>query len=96
MRRHQWRSRNAEVVLAAAARRHAVTVRELTSDSQVYRIVRARLSVIRDLHQMGFSSPEIGRVLGGRSHTTILYHLAKLQPIDDSIPYPDLSGEWAI
>ena len=54
-------------------------VEVLLGRSRVHALVRARCyaaSVLR-AKEFAFSTPEIGKILGGRDHTSILYYLKK-------------------
>ena len=62
--------------------------------------VVARRALIHRLYEKGYGISDIGRFLG-MHHSTILYHLNRERPKLDRttpgpVPYPDLSGEWAI
>lgn len=64
-------------VIAYTAWRHGLTVEELCSEKRTRRYARARwvaIIVIRELCPH-MSLPHIGRLLGGRDHTTILHGL---------------------
>jgi hypothetical protein len=63
---------------------------------------RARLEIAQTLRSHGYSFPRIGACLGVH-HTSIIYMLKRSTPSPpalpaspEPVPYPDLSGEWAI
>lgn len=77
-----------------ASAKYAVNPRLLFTSTKERPYVNARSEVAFNLHQMGWSTPEIGKALGGRSHTRIV---ALLQKFHKDIPFePDESGIWAI
>ena len=89
-----------------AAADFGVTIQAILSGTKVGETSKARRQTIQTLKRQGYSTPQIGRWLG-LHHTSILA-AAKLpaakpgvvsrhptaEPVD--VPYPDLSGEWAI
>lgn len=62
-------------VLRRAAERNGFIVSQLTGECRKRPLVRCRWAVMRALTEKGWSSPRIGRLLGGRDHTTILHGL---------------------
>ncbi len=66
--------------------------------------VSARWHVASELRRRGYSLPEIGRMMGGYHHTTIMNLLCARRYRHEPRPplgawdrdAPDLSGEWAI
>lgn len=89
-----------EALLAEVAKQHEITREELLGSRQYSHLVRARVQVARSLSEMGLSLPRIGRVLGGRHHTTIHHYLrrfgVKSEPQEYRFDLPDESGLWAI
>jgi chromosomal replication initiation ATPase DnaA len=87
-----------------AAERYELLEREVLSHGNAPRKVAARAHIAGELRKQGRSLPEIGRLMGGYHHTTILNLLRPklsrppIHPADQ--PWdrdaPDLSGEWAI
>ncbi|MBB3144903.1 chromosomal replication initiation ATPase DnaA [Phyllobacterium trifolii] len=75
---------NSEKPIGAAivefnARKHNLTVDDIKGDSRFRNIIAARYDAIVDLHHKRpeLSLPEMGRIMGGRDHTTILHALRK-------------------
>lgn len=62
--------------------------------SQEQYIVQARHEVWRRLRGMNYTVSDIGRLFG-RNHATVISAL-KEGGKNREIPFPDLSGEWAI
>ena len=58
-------------ILAQGAASHGVGVEAVTGPCKVRRVVLARDEAALLLRQLGLSLPAIGRVLGGRDHSTI-------------------------
>lgn len=68
--------RTPELVIEAVADSHGVTVADLVGPRRDQQIARARHHAMHQLHsELGLSSPVIGRLLGNRDHTTVLYGL---------------------
>lgn len=67
-----------QLVREAAAHLN-VTPEELTGPGRARELVRARAAISRVARDQGYSYPQIGRLLGGRDHTTIM-HLIKEYP----------------
>ncbi len=90
-------------VLNISASDHGTTTAAILGGSRLKHISAARRQAIHTLRRMGFSFPEIGRFLGVH-HTTCIYAVKHHAPRgdfapvpqDNTIQYPDLSGEWAI
>ena len=68
-----------KMLIAEEAERHGATLGEVMGPSRGHRIVKARDAAIRRIHdeRPDFSYPHLGRVFGGRDHTTILHSLDK-------------------
>lgn len=66
-------------ILRAVAIRHGVTIAELRSGSRSKWICAARFEAYWLLHQAGRSTPDIGRALGGRDHSTVIYGLGRFK-----------------
>jgi chromosomal replication initiation ATPase DnaA len=92
-------SRPGQKAILTVSRQTGFTVAAIRSQSQARRLVDARRRIAVELRSLGYSYPRIGRILGHRHHTTIMYLIETAAPIPspiDGIAYPDLSGEWAI
>jgi chromosomal replication initiation ATPase DnaA len=101
-----------EAVLSLAAQWYNLSVKALRNiNLHTDEVVAARRMAARELREMGFSFPQIGRYLGGLHHTSVMnLCTAKKQgkkryggrsvttstPVDCGNTSPDLSGEWAI
>lgn len=60
------------------AAEHGVTIAQLQGPQQHRQIAHLRQDLYRELHDTGlYSTPEIGRLLGNRDHTTVLYGIRK-------------------
>jgi hypothetical protein len=60
------------------AERYGVTVADLKSARRGERLVRARQEAMwRARHETSHSLPAIGRFLGGKDHTTVIYGIRK-------------------
>lgn len=65
--------RRAAAIIAFVARRHCVTVAALKSEQRFVEVAHARQEAYyRLLTEVAMSSPEVGRMLGGRDHSTVL------------------------
>lgn len=64
-----------EAIKRRIAAEAGITVEELVSKSREWRFVAPRRRFVREIRPLGFSLPEIGRLLGGRHHTTVLHLL---------------------
>lgn len=62
-----------ERVLSAVAQSFDVTAVALQSKTRVLRIAHSRQAAMYILRQMDFSLNEIGQILGGRDHTTVIW-----------------------
>jgi len=58
---------------------HRITVDQLVGQRRHRAFVQARHEAAARLRQLGRSFPEIGRALGGRDHTTIMYAVASYE-----------------
>lgn len=70
-------------VLEEAAAAFEVTVDELLGRSRGRQIVAARAAAAWVLNREGWSQPMIGRLLGGRDHTTIGNLLGRVEDLDE-------------
>jgi len=52
--------------------KHGVSLFELMGSSRRNKVVEARVDLVVRLKDKGYSYPEIGVMLGGRDHTTIM------------------------
>jgi chromosomal replication initiator protein len=67
-------------IVAVVARHYGVSQKLLKSDSRKARLVRARavaIFLVRELCQVSYE--QIGQVLGGRDHTTIMHNFRKIE-----------------
>lgn len=70
-------------IIARVAEKHGLTAAELKSERRARHIFHPRQEAMHEMHaQKRWSLPQIGRSLGGRDHTTVLYgvraHAARL------------------
>jgi hypothetical protein len=69
----------ARAILREVAEKHGVPVEKIVVAGRVQKIFRARMeAAIRLDAETGYSSPQIGRILGC-DHTMILYYLGRLK-----------------
>ena len=61
------------MLLRAASALSCLPVEEISGRSRVKHIVRVRWAVAINAQRMGYSYPHIGRVLGGRDHSTVIH-----------------------
>jgi hypothetical protein len=73
------RQKNLDAV-DAIAQQYGYTVEDMLGRSRLKRVVAVRHLCILMLREKGYSTTEIGRVLGGRDHSTIVHALNK--PVD--------------
>lgn len=73
------RQKNLEAI-DAIAQQYGYTVEDMLGKSRLKRVVAVRRLCILMLREKGYSTTEIGRVLGGRDHSTIVHALNK--PVD--------------
>ena len=66
-----------EWILEAVAAATGVSVRQLRCRRRFRSFVRARAFAARKMRAEGYSTPDIGRALGGRDHATVLHYLRK-------------------
>ena len=64
-------------LVAIACKEAEVTKSELIGSSRESHVVHARWSIMLGLRRAGLSSPEIGRLVGNRDHSTVLHGLSK-------------------
>jgi chromosomal replication initiation ATPase DnaA len=79
-RSHEWIGRRtAKQVIESVAARHNLSFRDLVGKCQWKEIVKARHEAVRLVADEFPHLPatEIGRIFGGRDHTTILHSLKK-------------------
>lgn len=70
----------AQRILRAVAIAHGLTVRDLTGPRRHKNLVRARHHAMWEIKQnTGLSLPQIGRLLGGRDHTTVIHGLRQYE-----------------
>lgn len=87
-----------------AAKQYHVPVVDLYRSNGPRRNFPAKCAIAHNLRVQGFSLSQIGRFMGIH-HTSVHYMLSRPRPsiaflrpakVELSIPFPDLSGEWAI
>jgi hypothetical protein len=61
-------------IVAEAADSYALTYAEITGKGRARDMVKARTAVSMALRKRGLSYPQIGRLLGGRDHSSIIYY----------------------
>lgn len=74
-------------LLARVAKAYGVTVEDMRSQRRDRRLAYARFAayqLMRDRRKM--SLPQIGRMMGGRHHTTVMYGIAKLKKLLEEDP----------
>lgn len=64
-------------LVAIACKEAEVTKSELVGASRESHVVHARWSIMLGLRRAGLSTPEIGRLLGNRDHSTVLHGIRK-------------------
>lgn len=76
-----------EELQEAAARLHGITVEQLRGPSRIAKSVRARqMAILLTRETTSLSLPEIGRLFGGRDHSTIHNSLRRAKALVDSDP----------
>ena len=64
----------AEEIISRVAERNGITTADLRGPSQERRMAHPRQEAMARLQiELGWSTPRIGRALGGRHHTTVLH-----------------------
>ena len=78
--------KTANPVVTTAANMAGVSVAELLGNRRHRRLVEARWAVMAVYSAAGWSMPRIGRMIGGRDHTTIMSGLRQAEQLrrDDS------------
>lgn len=66
-----------EIVLSEVAAEYKVSERDVRGRSRLPYCIPPRFTAVRLLRDYGASSVEIGKILGGRDHTTILNALSR-------------------
>ncbi len=86
-----------------AAKAHGVSIADVIGETRTKMPSRARKAAMYRLREMGHSLPEIGRMFGGRHHTSVMHaiRIVKRERIAAMIECrdpksADYSGEWAI
>ena len=64
-------------LIASVAEAFRMTPADITGDGREQRFVHARAVVVRIMRDRGWSFPRIGRVLGGRDHSTTINAASK-------------------
>lgn len=70
-------------VADAIAFRYNTTVAEIVGKSREQHICNARYELMAAMWRKGISTPSIGRIVGGRDHTTVLASVKKVIPNDE-------------
>lgn len=96
-----FKSQLAATLIARAEARNELEPGTVISKWQGGPAVQARREVAAELRERGWSLPRIGKVLGGRHHTTVLNYLIGKRGMSVTIPAfdptaTDESGIWAI
>lgn len=63
--------------IAAIAKEHCFTVEDILGPRKFKHLVTVRRKCIVMLREKGYSTTEIGRIMGGRDHSTICHALQK-------------------
>jgi len=85
--KHTLEIENEEDVIRTLSERLGVTKKEVVSSSRKQHIVRARDIIAYMLREYGeMSYPAIGRLLGGRDHTTIIHAHKKIKNLTKTTP----------
>lgn len=69
-------------VLNVVSEECGVSRGDIVGLSREVQFVRARRVAALVFHELGYSSPQTGRALGGRDHTTVLHYLKTSLPED--------------
>jgi hypothetical protein len=65
-------------IMREVSEKHEMTIRQMKSDSRKIQFVKARQEAAYRLRlELGYSLPQIGRLLGKRDHTTILHAIRR-------------------
>ena len=65
-------------IMREVSEKHEMTIRQMKGDSRKFRFVKARQEAAYRLRlELGYSLPQIGRLLGKRDHTTILHAIRR-------------------
>jgi hypothetical protein len=67
------RTRGPRTIMIAVAEEHGLTVEDMLSSARMAGHVKARAVCAHRLHKSGKSLPQVGELMGGRDHTTIMY-----------------------
>jgi chromosomal replication initiation ATPase DnaA len=63
-------------IMNATAQKYSTTAQAIRAKGSQRHLVSARREIASELRRHGWSYPRIGKALGGRHHTTIIYLLA--------------------
>lgn len=74
------------------AKKHGIEMEQMVGECRAAKFVKARQEAMYELHMMGLSYPSIGRLLGGRDHTTCLHGMRKHKKYLASIAASEASG----
>ena len=66
-------------ITVAVCEARGVKVVDVLGPRRWSELVRARREIARRLDEAGLSYPAIGRALGGRHHTSVMYYLGALK-----------------
>jgi len=79
---HSVLHRSPEDLAAFVAKRHGISVKDLLGRARHPHLHAARVELYRALRAQDWSFPSIGKFVGGRDHTSILYALAPKEKKD--------------
>ena len=85
----------AREIIREVARQHNVSIEELQSPSRVARLGVIRMEIYYRLRlERGMSFPQIGALMGGRDHTTVL-HGVRVWCRRNNLPIPPIpTARW--
>jgi len=69
-------------VITRASIETGVKVSEIRGASRSYHLCRPRWAVMAAMHRAGWSTPQIGHMLGGRDHTTVLHGIKRARELE--------------
>jgi len=68
----------AHEILVGRAEEYGLSPGDLAGPSRASRLLEPRYKAAEDMRALGMTLESIGRILGGRDHSTIIYGLKKL------------------
>lgn len=76
-----------ETILDAVAEHYDISVKDITGGKRVHRIVQARQVAMYLCRQLiGCSYPTLGRIFGGKDHSTAMYAIKKIEKLQRDKP----------